>query len=57
MTVQVMVTHTDLQACCAPGAESAGSYIKDDEVEEDHEGMEDKPRNVLQLANHSLCVL
>ena len=57
MAVQVMVTQTGVHAYRALGATSAGSYIKDDEVEEDHEGMEDKACDVLQLSNHGLCVL
>lgn len=39
------------------GKKSLGTYIKDDQVEEDHESMNDEANNVLELADHSLGVL
>ena len=37
--------------------ETCRPYIKDDQIEEDHQGMYDKANDVFQLAHHSLGVL
>lgn len=38
-------------------AQVTAAYIKDNQVEEEHEDVEDKGSDALQLANNGLCVL